>query len=157
LFLGVRLECAQCHDHPFARWKRDQFWSQAAFFVAGAKPAADRPHVPIPGSQRVAHARFLDGTQPPWPSALSPRQTLADWLVTPENPFFARAAVNRLWGHFFGIGLVDPVDDLTEANPPSHPELLDELASAFAAHQFDIKFLIRAILLSNAYQLSGAA
>lgn len=165
LFLGVRLECAQCHDHPFARWKRDQFWSQAAFFTGlnepmrpdGVRAAFPVPQLPIPGGQRVARARFLDDTEPEWSTAPSPRQTLADWLVTPENPFFARAAVNRLWGHFFGIGLVDPVDDLTEANPPSHPELLDELARAFVAHQYDLKFLIRAILLSNTYQFSGSA
>ena len=83
--------------------------------------------------------------------------TLADWMTAPENPYFARAAVNRVWAQFFGIGLVDPVDDMGADNPPSHPELLDDLARAFAAHGYDLKFLIRAIVLSRAYQLTSAA
>src|SRR5207253_2919451 len=79
------------------------------------------------------------------------------WMLRPENPYFARAAVNRVWAHFFGTGLVDPVDDIGEQNPPSHPELLDELSRQFAAHGFDIKYLIRAITFSKTYQLSSAA
>jgi hypothetical protein len=152
VFLGLRLECAQCHDHPFARWKRDDFWSQAAFFAS----PADRMEVAIPGTKHVVPAGFLDGTKPEPRAGRGARQAFADWLITADNPFFARAAVNRLWAHFFGIGLVEPFDDMTDANLPSHPELLDELARAFAGHRFDVKFIIRTITLSKTYQLSGA-
>jgi hypothetical protein len=166
LFLGVRLECAQCHDHPFARWKREQFWGQAAFFgglqskeqdgyIYQLRELADRRELPIPGTDRVAQASFLDGTEPQWKFRVGSRVTLADWMTSGENPFFARATANRLWSHFFGIGIVEPADDFKEENPPSHPELLDELARQLVAHQFDFKFMIRAITASNAYQLSS--
>ena len=82
--------------------------------------------------------------------------TLADWVTAPDNPYFAKAAVNRLWAHFFGVGLVDPEDDLRKDNPPSHPELLDELAKEFVAHDFDVQYLIRAITASDAYQRTSA-
>jgi hypothetical protein len=168
LFLGVRLECAQCHDHPFGKWKREQFWGQAAFFagirrsgrggdffVGDLREVNDRRELAIPNTERVAQARFLDGKEPRWRYKVNARTTLADWMVARDNPFFARAAVNRMWAHFFGIGLVDPVDDFNDANLPSHPELLDELARQFAAHNFDFKFLIRAITQSKTYQLSS--
>ncbi len=166
LFLGVRLECAQCHDHPFGRWTREQFWGQAAFF-AGVRPLGnasfnpptevpDRRELPIPNTERVAQARFLDGSEPQWKFKTSARTTLADWITRRDNPFFARAAANRLWAHFFGVGLVEPVDDFNDSNPPSHPELLDELARQFADHGFDFKFLIRALARSKAYQLQSA-
>jgi hypothetical protein len=166
LFLGIRLECAQCHNHPFGRWTREQFWGQAAFF-GGIKAlgqngpftplteVADRRELGIPGTERVAQARFLDDKEPKWRYKVSSRATLADWMTAPDNPFFARAAVNRLWAHFFGVGLVDPVDDLNDENKPSHPELLDELARQFVSHGFDSRFLIRAITLSKTYQLSS--
>src|SRR5262249_1678690 len=85
------------------------------------------------------------------------RTALADWMTTADNKYFARAAVNRLWAHFFGIGLVEPVDELGEDNAASHPELLKELTKKFAAHGFDLHFLVKAITASKAYQLSGAA
>jgi hypothetical protein len=167
LFLGARLECAQCHDHPFARWKREQFWGLAAFFAGLRKPAEgpyvgvqellDRRELAIPGTERVVQASFLDGKEPQWKYKVGPRVTLADWMTAADNPFFAKAAVNRLWAHFFGTGLVEPIDDLSEANKPSHPELLNELARQFAAHGFDQKFLIRAITSSRAYNLTSAA
>jgi hypothetical protein len=157
LFLGGRLECAQCHNHPFAHWKREEFWSQAAFFASPERDAAATSLLTIPGTQKVVRPRFLGGSDVAPRADRSPREVFADWLVRPDNPYFARAAVNRLWGHFFGAGLVNPVDDFTEANPPSHPELLEELAREFADHHFDVKFLIRALTLSNAYQLSGTA
>jgi hypothetical protein len=160
LFLGVRLECAQCHNHPFGRWTREQFWSQAAFFAGirgdgllGEVP--DRRELSIPNSERVAQARFLDGTEPRWRYKVSARATLAEWMTAPDNPFFARAGANRLWAHFFGVGIVDPPDDFNDENRPSHPELLDELARQFAGHGYDYKFLIRAITLSKTYQLSS--
>src|SRR5262249_28533200 len=169
LFLGVRLECAQCHDHPFASWQRKQFWEFAAFFaglqrpipIRGPQPAVkesnDRRHLKIPNTEKVVFTRFLDGTAPDWKDGMDTRRTLAEWVTAPANPFFARTTANRLWAHFFGIGLADPVDDEpTDDNPPSHPELLDELARQLAAHRFDLKYLIRAITASRAYQLASA-
>jgi hypothetical protein len=166
LFLGVRLECAQCHDHPFATWKRDQFWGQAAFFaglqnqgrdgfVSPGPEVRDRRELAIPGTDRVVQASFLDGAQPKWKYKVGSRQTLAEWVTAAENPFFSRAAVNRLWAHFFGLGLVEPVDDFNDEHRPSHPELLDELARQFAAHGFDLKFIMQAITASQAYQRSS--
>jgi hypothetical protein len=167
LFLGVRLECAQCHDHPFAKWKRDDFWQYAAFF-SGLKrddygadyvaPISDAPlarELTIPGNGRVVQARFPDGSVPRWDGKSATRKVLAEWMTAAKNPYFARAAVNRLWAHYFGVGLVDPVDDFGDDNPASHPELLDELASQFAAHGFDQQFLMRAILATRAYQATG--
>jgi hypothetical protein len=164
-FLGIRLECAQCHDHPFAKWKRDQFWGYAAFFggvqrtgndeVPGViREIADRRELAIPNTEKVVQATFLDGTEPQWTKASS-RETLADWMTSKQNIYFARAAVNRVWSQFFGVGLVDPVDDIGDENVPSHPELLDELAKEFAAHDFDLKFIVRAITTSRAYNLAS--
>jgi hypothetical protein len=168
LFLGARLECAQCHDHPFARWKREQFWGLAAFYAGLQRPRGqgfygpisevmDRREMAIPGTERVVQANFLDGTEPRWKYKVGPRVTLADWMTSAQNPYFARAAANRMWAHFFGTGIVDPVDDFNDENKPSHPEILDELAREFAAHDFDLKFLVRAITLTKAYQLTSAA
>ncbi|HKI32559.1 MAG TPA: DUF1549 and DUF1553 domain-containing protein [Gemmataceae bacterium] len=166
LFLGVKLECAQCHNHPFAKWRREQFWETAAFFAGLSRDTnrfgttrelTDRREMAIPGTDRVVQANFLDGSEPRWKYKVGPRVTLAEWVTSADNPFFARAAANRLWAHFFGIGIVDPVDDLGDDKAePSHPELLDVLAREFAAHKFDLKFLIRAITLSKTYQLTSA-
>jgi hypothetical protein len=168
VFLGVSVECAQCHNHPFAEWKREQFWGFAAFFAGikskrtmdlllPEKEVKDKRELLIPGTERVAQARFLDGTEPVWKSKSSNRGTLADWMTAPNNPYFARAAVNRLWAYFFGIGLIDPVDEMVGGpHTASHPELLDVLAHEFAAHRFDVKFLLRAITASRAYQLTSA-
>lgn len=163
-FLGVRLDCAQCHDHPFDNWKRDQFWSFAAFFAGLERGDNDQPSqagllheitdrhdLPIPDTDRIVGAAYLDGTEPKWKSR-GGRQLLADWITAPKNPYFAKAAVNRLWGHLFGIGIIDPVDDFSPANAASHPELLEELAKAFIAQEYDVKFLLRAIIGSQAYQ-----
>ena len=108
-----------------------------------------------PAAQPINYSTFLDNGKAA--GNRNPRESLAVWLVSPENPYFARMAVNRIWAHFFGIGLVDPVDDFGESNPPSHPQLLDELARDFAAHEFDLKYLMRAITSSRTYQLSSAA
>jgi hypothetical protein len=167
LFLGVRIECAQCHDHPSATWTRNHFWGYAAFF-AGLKRSSpegggdirevfDNRDIKIPGGHTSAEARFLDETEPRWRPNVGARTTLAEWLTAPQNPFFARTAVNRMWAHFFGLGLVDPVDDFRPDNPPSHPELLDELARQFVAHRFDLHFLMRGITASQTYQLTSAA
>lgn len=169
IFLGVRIECAQCHDHPFDDWKREQFWSYAAFFAGMERDAGseqqgmlnsiremfDRRELVIPGTGKLVKAAYLNGEQPKLNFRESPRRTLADWMVSADNPYFAKTAANRLWGHFFGIGIVNPVDDFTADNPPSHPELLDLLGREFAVHNFDVKFLIRAITASRTYQLSS--
>jgi hypothetical protein len=166
LFLGVRLECAQCHHHPFARWKREQFWGYAAFFaglqrqnqgdgVTPIREVFDRREMKVPGSETVVPALFLDGGEPRWKFKVGARVTLADWITASDNPYFARAAVNRLWAHFFGTGIVEPVDDLEGQDAPSHPELLQEMARQFVAHGFDWQFLIRGITASRAYQLSS--
>jgi hypothetical protein len=179
IFLGTQVQCAQCHDHPFARWKQQQFWALAAFFggssvVAQAQPPVDsnadestaqqtatignadgKLTIKIPDTDLIAEARFLDGTSPKFRPGEDPRLPLARWMTSRDNPYFARAAVNRLWEHFLGRGFVDPVDDLDEANPASHPELFDEIARQFAYHDYDIKYLIRAITSTRAYQLSS--
>lgn len=169
MFLGLRIECAQCHDHPQDIWKRQQFWGYAAFFagiervdrneefVGRVKEVFDRREltIPDPEADRVVQATFLDGSTPQWRIRVSSRRELADWITAKKNPFFARATVNRLWGHFFGVGFVNPVDDFSGTNTPSHPELLDEIATDFAAHDFDLKYLIKAITQTRAYQLSS--
>jgi hypothetical protein len=167
LFLGIRLECAQCHNHPFADWKKEQFWQYAAFFsgIRGQNqgdfitPAAERPEkreIKIPGGDKVVQARFPDGAEPEWKEKTPTRRTLADWVTSGKNPYFARATVNRMWEYFFGLGLIDPVDEMVGTESmPSHPELLDELAQGFIASKFDLKFLIRAITMSRTYQLSS--
>lgn len=165
LFLGVRIDCAQCHDHPFDEWKQEEFWQYAAFFT-------DIPPVPIPGQEmierrtvpgtiripeldRVVEAAYLGSDETLSDAAGRDRATLAKWIVSPENPFFAKAAVNRIWSYHFGIGLVEPMDDFSVHNPPSHPELLDELAAAFIASDYNFKYMIRAMTGSQTYQLSS--
>jgi Protein of unknown function (DUF1553)/Protein of unknown function (DUF1549) len=169
VFLGVSVECAQCHNHPFADWKREQFWGMAAFysgiksqrlmdFLLPAGDETDKHELTLPGTDKVIQARFLDGTQPTWKEGTGSRATLADWITAKDNPYFARAGANRLWAYFFGTGLVEPVDEMVGANSSSsHPRLLDLLAHEFAEHDFDMKFLIRAITATKAYQLTSAS
>jgi Protein of unknown function (DUF1549)/Protein of unknown function (DUF1553) len=162
MFLGVRIECAQCHNHPFDTWKREQFWSFAAFFAgiqrngnnvfSTVREVADRREIAIPNTDKVAQASFLDGKTPQFRFRKSARETLAEWVTAKDNPYFAKMTVNRIWHKLFGTGIVEPVDDFTAANSPSHPELLDELATEFTKHNYDLKFLIRAIAASKAYQ-----
>jgi hypothetical protein len=158
LFLGVNIDCAQCHAHPFARWTRTQFWEFAAFFAAfdgeGRRPNSSE--IAIPGTDKVARARFLDGKGPALPPGVDPRTPLSAWVTAQENPYFARAAVNRVWAYFFGLGLVEPLDEMSDQNPASHPELLEELTRQFVAHKYDLKFLIRAVVASDAYQRTSA-
>ncbi len=153
VFLGLNLDCAQCHNHPFARWTRDDFWQLAAFLAPS--PAGIR----IEGTDRTVPPKLLDGATARWPEprdASSGQAALANWVASGENPYFARNAVNRLWAHFFGVGLVEPLDDLSSDNRSRDGKLLDELASAFAGG-FDLKRLIRAIVLSRTYQRTSAA
>ncbi|NQV27711.1 MAG: DUF1553 domain-containing protein [Rhodopirellula sp.] len=171
MFLGIRIECAQCHNHPFDTWSQNDFWGYAAFFAAmqrGTESGGNgflsqlrelfnRRTLTIPGTEETVEATFLTGESPQIPTGTSARMMLADWMTSKENPYFARTAANRVWGHFFGIGIVDPVDDFSDVNPPSHPELLDLLAKELVDHDFDLKFLVRAITASRTYQLSSSA
>jgi hypothetical protein len=168
LFLGIKLECAQCHDHPFAPYTKEQFWEFAAFFGEFAPLPPNRPsEVPlaepqfrlnrltIPNTQTQVVAKFFDGTDPKWSAERTPRQELAEWLTTPDNAYFAKNLANRTWAHFFGLGIVDPVDEPGDNNQPTHPELLDELGRAFAAGKYDNRVLIRAITRTRAYNLTS--
>ena len=162
IFLGMKLECAQCHeDRSGGSWTQDQFWEYAAFFGGGRARQQDSkvlpPNINFPGNRRTVDAKFIDGQPHAWKTSDDPRTVLATWLTAESNPYFARAAVNRMWYAFFGIGLTDPVDFMgIDSNPPSHPELLDELARQFVSHHFDLKYLIRAIAASQTYQRTSA-
>ncbi len=164
LFLGVRMQCAQCHHHPFERWSQDDYYGLAAFFSqVGRKPSAVRNEDFIFHKRGVAGFTNPRTSSPVRPVALGdplesiapdddPRLVLADWMATPSNPFFARVLVNRYWKHFFGRGLVEPEDDLRDTNPPSNPRLLTALAEHFVASRFDLKDLVRTITRSRTYQ-----
>ncbi len=167
LFLGVRMQCAQCHHHPFERWSQDDYYSFSAFFTqVGRKPTATRGEDMIFHKRGMAIATNIKSGQSLKPAALGdvipaiapdedPRLKLADWMSSPSNPFFAKAVVNRYWKHFFRRGLVEPEDDIRETNPPSNPELLAALEHHFIASGFDLKRLVKVITGSNAYQLSS--
>lgn len=167
LFLGVRMQCAQCHHHPFERWSQDDYYSFAAFFSqVGRKPTGTRGEDLIFHKRGVATAKNVKSGESLRPAALGdspgeippdedPRLRLADWMSSPENPYFARALVNRYWKHFFKRGLVEPEDDLRDTNPPTNPELLAALERHFVESGFDLRKLIRVITCSSAYQLSA--
>ncbi|MGB7342972.1 MAG: DUF1553 domain-containing protein [Pirellulaceae bacterium] len=176
-FLGIRLECAQCHDHPFEAWSQEDFWSYAAFFARISRPQAeletvstvmrvsdvDRGDVMLPETETIVPPRFLGQASADANSELendpdaARRQSLATWLTSAQNPYFARATVNRIWSLMFGRGIVDPVDDFGTANPPISPELLDLLASQLIDSGFDLRQVTKTIAMSRAYQLSSAA
>lgn len=157
-FLGVRLQCANCHNHPLDRWTQDDYHGLAAVFarlergrevkVVG-RGEVTHPRTGEPAAPRIPGDRFLDATQN-GPSAF------ADWLTEPGNRYFARATVNRLWKSLMGRGLVEPVDDLRVTNPATHPELLDALAADFVANGFDLRHTLRLIATSAAYARSSA-
>ncbi len=169
VFLGIRLDCAQCHDHPYETWTQDQFWGITAFYgqltrirtlsifmddISGNEEQPEGPKVIHPRRRREVVPSFLDGS-PPLALSNNPRDQLADWMTSPENPYFSQAIVNRVWANFFGRGLVEPVDDFRPGNPPSHPELLEALAEDFRRSGYDLRHLMRAITRSGTYQLSG--
>ena len=169
-FLGVRLNCAQCHDHPFADWKQRDYWGMAAFFAEIQTPG--RPKMVymagVQDNRRLSlttlkDADMLEGYDPRPPTFLGGqplptdsdralRVELADWITSADNTYFARATVNRAWRHFFGRGIVNPVDDMIASHPPSHPELLAELSRRFIESGYDLKLLCRAIVASRTYQ-----
>ena len=166
LFLGVRMQCAQCHHHPFERWSQDDYYSLSAFFSqVGRKPTSTRGEDMIFHKRGVAVATNMKTGHTLKPAPLGavipsisadedPRLKLADWMSSPDNPFFAKALVNRYWKHFFHRGLIEPEDDIRDTNPPTNPELLAALEKHFIASGFDLKELVRVITRSNAYQLS---
>jgi hypothetical protein len=167
-FLGVRMQCARCHHHPFEKWSQDDYYGLAAFFVRlGTKRSQE---FGIFGQETVVYLRPTgEQTQPRKGTVVKPhppdgpemddpfdrRRKLAEWLTAGDNPFFARNIVNRFWGYLMGRGLVEPLDDLRATNPASNPELLDALARDFIDHKYDLKHLLRTILNSRAYQLSS--
>jgi hypothetical protein len=165
LFMGVKMECAQCHDHPFAPISREQFWETAAFFaelqpaianISDAKLKREiRIQDPDPKKVKTVEARFFDDTEPKWDDKVSPRETFVNWLTAPENPYFARNAVERMWAQFFGLGFIDPIDEPWSENPELIPELVEDMAKAFVASKYDNRFLIKAIMRTKAYQLSS--
>jgi hypothetical protein len=165
LFLGVRFSCAKCHDHPFERWTQNQYYQLGAFFArVGVKPGEDgdetvylKPEggeVNHPKDGRVMAPVVPVGYTPKAKPAEDRRELLAAWLTSAENPFFARAMANRLWSYFLGRGIIDPVDDIRNSNPPSNPALLEALTADFVKSGFDMRHLMRTITRSRVYQQS---
>jgi len=158
--LGIQVQCAECHDHPFAEWKQEQFWSFAAFFVAPAAGATGVStnatlELEIPTKKTKVRPKFLDGQSASFSSGnpMERRQAIADWII--KNPGFARAAANRVWWHFTGRGLVHPVDDMGTNNPASQPQVLDLLAQQFRANGYSFRYLCEAVAISNVYARSS--
>jgi hypothetical protein len=164
-FLGVQIQCAQCHDHPRDKWKQDEFWGYAAFFARLQRSEAAMPgaalmvsdttegEVQHPLTKAPVQPRFLESKSDAPPGMnQTRREQLAAWMTAKENRYFASAAVNRVWALLFGRGLVEPVDDLGEHNPPSHPELMRELTDYFVESGYDVRGLIRVLANTEAYQ-----
>jgi len=163
VFLGVRIECAQCHHHPFDRWGQDDYYGMAGMFAQvrtktapwGAVLTAEgNPSTKQPRSGRFVFAHPLGAPEPEENPTGDRREAFAAWLTAPDNAFFARNMVNRVWARMMGRGLVEPVDDFRATNPASHPELLDDLAEHFIAEGYDLKSLIRTIAASHTFQQS---
>ncbi|HTI51239.1 MAG TPA: DUF1549 domain-containing protein, partial [Planctomycetaceae bacterium] len=172
VFLGMRLECAQCHNHPFEPWTQQDFWSFAAFFAQISRPQGElqavstvmqvrdieRGEVKLPDTDTIVSPRFLNGgVGAADDTGEARRRRLALWLTSAENPYFARAAANRVWGLLFGKGIVDPIDDFGVRHPPKSPEVLEILASHFLHSRFDLRELVRTVALTRAYRLSSGA
>ncbi len=165
-FLGVRFNCNKCHDHPFERWTQEQYYQFGAFFARVAfKPGASADEEVVfnnynggevvhPKTARAVEPVVPYGAQPSINNARSRQGAFADWLVSRDNPYFARSYANRVWSYFFGRGIIDPVDDIRASNPPVNPELLDALTRDFVSSKFDVRHLIKAIVTSRTYQLS---
>lgn len=165
VFMGTRIQCAQCHNHPFDRWTVDDYYSFAAFFSQiGRKQSEDPRELVVFNSGsgemknivggREMKPKFLGGAEPELQPGQDRRAVLAEWLASPDNPFFAKNLANIVWAHFFGVGIVEPVDDVRVSNPPSNPELLEELGKKFTSYNYDFKRLVRDICLSKTYQRS---
>jgi hypothetical protein len=166
VFMGIRTQCAQCHNHPFDRWTMDDYYGFAAFFSQiGRKQGEDYRETIVfnSGGGEVRHPvggrqmtpKFLGGATPDL-AGKDRRAALAEWLVSTDNPFFAPNVANRIWEHFFGVGIIEPVDDVRVSNPASNPELLDALGKKLVEYKYDFKKLVRDICLSKAYQRTTA-
>ncbi|HEX4611978.1 MAG TPA: DUF1549 domain-containing protein [Urbifossiella sp.] len=175
VFLGQRLACANCHHHPYEKWSQDDYWGLAAFYGRVGKKNVAIPGQPNQGNQggrqviftkgagavtnkrtgQTADMRPLEGESVKLAPDEDPRARFADWMTAKQNPFFARAVANRYWAHFFGRGIVDPLDDMRVTNPPSNPELLDALTKNLTDNNYSLKALIRTICRSRTYQLSS--
>ena len=172
IFLGVRLDCARCHHHPSEKWTQEEYFQLAAFFGQMKRkgqgisaPISGEPEywwyapggsgVQHPVTEAVMTPKPPDGPEMPYVDGEDPRARLADWMAGSDNPFFAKAIVNRLWGEFFGRGIVEPVDDFRASNPPTNEELIEWLARDFSAHGYDLKHLMRTLMNSRVYQLSS--
>jgi len=163
VFLGMRIECAQCHHHPYDRWGQTDYWGMQAFFTqVGFKPGPTGESIRTSGSPETKHPRTgqliyahaLDTDMPDAHPEGDRRRVLAEWMTGSKNQYFARNIANRVWAHLLGRGLVEPVDDVRLTNPPSNPELLDALADHLVSSKFDLHALFRTITASNAYQRS---
>ncbi len=165
-FMGMSITCARCHNHPLEKWTQDQYWAMANLFSRVGLKNGDRPGAVLIQSQPTGEAIHprrgialpptpLDGKPLPLDSSLDRRKYFASWLTAADNPYFARALVNRVWRNFMGRGLVEAEDDLRETNPPSNPELLDALARDFVKNGYDVRKLVRTIMTSAAYQRSS--
>lgn len=168
VFLGVRIQCAQCHHHPYEKWSQDDFYGFQAFFTTiGRKEIYKLPEDDIiyhkriiavaknPNTDQELKPTPLDGAALEIPAQRDPRIDLANWITSPENPFFAKMLVNRYWKHFYGRGLVEPEDDIRVTNPATHPELLNQLAESFVKSNYNLKQICRTICNSRTYQLSS--
>jgi hypothetical protein len=175
LFLGVRMQCAKCHNHPFERWSQDDYYGMAAWFAqVKTKPeptVGARSGPPNAAAEVVYVTRSGEVTQPRTGKQMKPRyigtgdaevkpgqdrrELLAEWLTSPKNGFFAKSVANRVWFHLMGKGIVDPVDDFRDSNPSCNDELLDALAADFSKNKFDMKHLVKTIMKSRTYQLSA--
>ncbi|MES2597660.1 MAG: DUF1549 and DUF1553 domain-containing protein [Verrucomicrobiota bacterium] len=168
LFLGTRMQCAQCHHHPFEKWSQQDYYGFAAFFAnVSRKTATAKDEEIIFNKRGTAQMTNIRTKLPVMPTSLGseavklrpeqdPRLVLAEWMSRKDNPFFAHTLVNRYWKHFFNRGLVEPEDDMRETNPPVNPELLNALAADFVKSGYDLKALVRSITNSTTYQLSAA-
>jgi hypothetical protein len=164
VFLGVRIACAECHHHPFDRWSQTDYYGMTAMFSQVQRKATPRsefmtaagdPETNHPRTAARIFAHPLGEPMPPQSPDGDRREVLADWMTSPENKWFAPSAVNRVWAHLMGRGLVEPVDDFRDTNPPTNADLLDALAQEFVASSFDVRQLFVTIMTSNAYQRSS--
>ena len=164
-FLGISVACARCHNHPLDKWTQEDYYGLSSFFSRVGRKPGDRGdmivfesrtgEVPFPGRQTALPPRPLEGDPIAGNAPGNRRQHFAEWLTSPENRYFLRASVNRIWHHFLGRGLVEPVDDLRQTNPASNEDLMDALVQDFTAHGFDFRHLIRTIMNSATYQASA--
>ena len=167
VFMGVQIKCAQCHNHPFERWTMEDYYSFAAFFGQVGRKASSDPREQIIYDRQSGEVNNLKNGQPMKPKFLGGevpdttgkdrREVLANWLTSPENPWFSKNIANRVWGHFFGAGIVSPEDDVRVTNPPVNPQLLDELGKKMIEYKYDLRNLVRDICNSYTYQMSTQA